>query len=353
MAENAANLDSKLMMTLLVLGVLVGVGSILFIRKNVVSHLQNSIEVLQKSASQVSGSAAQVAASSQSLAEGATEQAASLQETAASLEEISSVSKHNTENSQEAFALSDSVRMASESGTQAMDEMLKAISRINTAADETAHIVKIIDDIAFQTNLLALNAAVEAARAGDAGRGFAVVADEVRNLAQRSANAAKETSTKIHQSKELAANGVKATEEVAKILVEIKDNALKSAELVKEIAISSKEQTTGVSQINVAVSELDKVTQQNSAAAEESSAASEELSGQASSLKEIVLSLTSLVYGKNHQNHEMKPTVQSGVPKKAGVSPVKRTHSLDRKNPVIKLDASKIIPLDDNDFAGF
>ena len=190
------------------------------------------------------------------------------------------------------------VRSSADEGVQSMQHMSEAIHSIKKSADETAQIIKVIDEIAFQTNLLALNAAVEAARAGDAGKGFAVVAEEVRNLAQRSANAAKETSAKIHLSKSLADNGVKVTEEVARSLENINQNAVKSSDLMREIAAASKEQSTGISQVNMAVTQLDKVTQQNSAAAEESSASSQELSTQSSLLENIVNRMALLVYGE-------------------------------------------------------
>ena len=242
--------------------------------------------------------AGQVASSSQALAQGATEQAASLQESAASLEEMSSASTQNSENSGQAASLSDSVKTSSEDGVRFMQEMRKAIADIQNAAQETAAIVTTIDEIAFQTNLLALNAAVEAARAGEAGKGFAVVAEEVRNLAQRSASSARETASRIQQSKKLAENGVQVSARVEEALSRIQHSALKSADLVREISCATKEQATGISQVNVAVNELDKVTQQNSASAEESSAAAEELSGQATQLEETVRELGALVYGE-------------------------------------------------------
>ncbi|RIL06149.1 MAG: hypothetical protein DCC75_11070, partial [Proteobacteria bacterium] len=265
--------------------------------RKLVKPIEAIIQSLTQGAKDLRASAGQVASSSQALAQGATEQAASLEESAAALEEVSAGSKQNSENSQQAFNLAEGVRKSSEESVTSMQSMTSAINAIKAAADETAQIVKTIDEIAFQTNLLALNAAVEAARAGDAGKGFAVVAEEVRSLAQRSATAAKESAERIRQSKEMADNGVNVTSEVAKTLTGITTNSIKSAELVREIAAASKEQTTGLGQVSTAVSELDKVTQQNSAAAEESSAAAQELSAQATHLEGAVGKLTALVYG--------------------------------------------------------
>ena len=173
-----------------------------------------------------------------------------------------------------------------------------AIEHIEKSAAETAKIIKVIDEIAFQTNLLALNAAVEAARAGEAGKGFAVVAEEVRNLAMRSAEAAKNTAGLIEGSVGNARNGVTIAGEVGKSLEGITDRrSTKVNTLIAEIAAASKEQSTGIMQVNGSVGQMDKVTQANAAAAEESAAAAEELSSQAATLNEIVGDLLTMVGG--------------------------------------------------------
>jgi methyl-accepting chemotaxis protein len=246
---------------------------------------------------QVTSAAEQVSASSQTLAEGASEQAASLEETGSSLEELASMTKRNSENSQKANDLAKQARTAADKGVGDMQAMSAAMEAIKISSDDIAKIIKTIDEIAFQTNILALNAAVEAARAGEAGMGFAVVADEVRNLAQRSAQAAKETAAKIEGAIAKTAQGVDISGKVAHTLNEIVTKARQVDELAAEVAGASREQTQGITQINTAVVQMDKVTQSNAANAEESAAAAEELNAQAITMKESVAELLQLVGG--------------------------------------------------------
>jgi methyl-accepting chemotaxis protein len=276
-----------------------------------ISHvLTRIVTELSAGADQTTAAAGQVSASSQSLAEGASEQAASLEETSASLEEMSSMTKRNADNAANAKDIAAGTRQAADTGASDMEEMTTAMNAIKTSSDGISKIIKTIDEIAFQTNLLALNAAVEAARAGEAGMGFAVVADEVRNLAQRSAQAAKETAAKIEDSIQKSANGVQISTKVAERLQEIVTKARQVDELVAEIATASKEQSQGIGQVNTAVSQMDKVTQSNAASAEESASAAEELNAQALTLKGVVADLQRLVGGRNGSSAPASPAAK-------------------------------------------
>ena len=265
--------------------------------RSITGPIREVSSVLLAGAEQTTSAASLVSTSSQSLAEGASKQAASIEETSASLEELSSMTKRNSENSQKANDLAKQARTAADKGVVDMQAMSTAMDAIKASSDDIAKIIKTIDEIAFQTNILALNAAVEAARAGEAGLGFAVVADEVRNLAQRSAQAAKETAAKIEGAIAKTGQGVGISKKVAETLNEIVSKARQVDELAAEVAGASREQTQGITQINSAVGEMDKVTQSNAANAEESAAAAEELNAQAETMKQSVMGLLELIDG--------------------------------------------------------
>ncbi len=273
------------------------------IARSLTKSINQVVEKLTAGSRQLNGAAGQVSSSSQTIAGGASEQASSLEETSASLEEISASVTNNTENANQANTQSKEARTSAENGYQAIKRLNEVIERIKVSSDETAKIIKTIDEIAFQTNLLALNAAVEAARAGDAGKGFSVVAEEVRNLASRSAQASKNTAELLEEAQNNADQGVRVSEEVEGQLKEIVDRIQKVTQLVDDVTNSTNEQASGLQQVNVAISQMDKVTQSNAANAEETAAASEELSAQAEEIDHMVDNLRDIVQGQNGGNN--------------------------------------------------
>jgi methyl-accepting chemotaxis protein len=281
------------------LGVICGAGLTLFIVRSTNKRLNEVAGPLREGADQVSTAAGQTSASSQTLSQGSSQQASSLEETGSSLEEMSSMIKRNSESALKANELAKEARTAADKGVSDMQAMATAMEAIKVSSHDIAKIIKTIDEIAFQTNILALNAAVEAARAGEAGMGFAVVADEVRNLAQRCAQAAKETAVKIEGAIAKSGQGVEISGKVAVALNEIVTKVRQVDELVTAVAGASREQAQGITQVNSAVAQMDKVTQDNAATAEESAAAAEELFAQAKSMKQAVDELIQLVDGQD------------------------------------------------------
>lgn len=298
-SDSASRLQkaSTAMVVGLIAGIIVGITLALIITKSVTGPIMRIVQTLSAGAEQTSSAGGQMSSSSQSIAQGASEQAASLEETSSALNEMSSMTKRNAESAANAAKLAEETQRSANRGNEAMGNMMNAIQQIEKSAQETAKIIKVIDEIAFQTNLLALNAAVEAARAGEAGKGFAVVAEEVRNLAMRSAEAAKNTSSMIEESVANARNGVAQANDVAKVLDDITTAANKVNGLIGEINAASQEQARGIEQVSTAVGQMDKVTQTNAASAEEAASASEELASQAIQLTQVVGELHGLVAG--------------------------------------------------------
>jgi len=253
-----------------------------------VGKLESILGEIRKGASEIDAGSSQVSATSQSVASGASQQAASLEEISASLEQMSAMTDRNAQNATTAVNRSDEARTRANTCQDQMGRMSEAMGAIKQSSDSIAKVLKVIDEIAFQTNLLALNAAVEAARAGEAGKGFAVVAEEVRNLAQRSAQAARETATMIEESTTRADRAVSICNDVDSSLRTIVEGTREVNELLAQIASASREQAQGIGQINSGVTELDKVTQQNAGNSEELAAASEETAAQVASLKQVV-----------------------------------------------------------------
>jgi len=256
---------------------------------SLIENLEDMFKQIAANSENVSSSSNQISKGAQALAQGASEQASALEEVSSSLHQMNSMAKQNAANAKEGQNLTTSARSSTERGVDSMKKMSVAINQIKDSSNNTAKILKTIDEIAFQTNLLALNAAVEAARAGDAGKGFAVVADEVRNLAMRSAEAAKNTARMIEESVKYANNGVSINEEVMKNLDEINGQVKKVNEFMSEISAASEQQSEGINQINTAVAQMNQVTQQNAAYSEESASASQELTYQAEQMKNMIL----------------------------------------------------------------
>ena len=243
---------------------------------------------VQQGAHVVSTTAGEIARGNDDLSHRTQEQASSLEETAASMEEMTATVKQNAENANAADRLSRHARSEAEKGGDVVAQAMDAMRDIGDSSRRIADIVGLIDDIAFQTNLLALNAAVEAARAGEQGRGFAVVASEVRRLAQSSASASKEIKALIAESGERVETGSHLVERSADALRDIVGSVKKVTDIVAEIAAASAEQSSGVDQVNIAIAQIDQVTQENAALVEEAAAAAKSMQDQAQSLREQV-----------------------------------------------------------------
>jgi methyl-accepting chemotaxis protein len=282
------------------LGLVAGAFFAWVIIRSVTLPIAQTAAHLATESEKANASALRVAQASQSIAEGASEQASSLEQTSSSLREMADMTQRNSENAQNAKGLANEARETADIGAAEMAQMKSAMGAIKQSSVEISKIIKTIDDIAFQTNILALNAAVEAARAGDAGLGFAVVADEVRNLAQRSAEAAKETAARISMSTEKSEQGVLISDKMATNLAAILEKTRQLDERIAEIAESSRQQNEGIAQVNNAVAAMDKVTQENAALADQSAAASEELKAQAEAVRHEVGGLMRMAHGNRY-----------------------------------------------------
>jgi aerotaxis receptor len=258
--------------------------------------LQTNVKLLvgqiRQSTSHINSGASEIAAGNADLSGRTESQASSLEETASSLEELTSTVKQNADNSKEATQLVASTAKVAEKGGAAVANVVSTMGAIKQSSAKIADIIGVIDGIAFQTNILALNAAVEAARAGEQGRGFAVVATEVRNLAQRSASAAKEIKTLIHESVDKVEAGSRLVDEAGSTMEDIVNGVRRAAEIMHDITVASQEQSAGIEQVNQAITQMDDITQQNAALVEEAAASAESLRVQSVALSDLVDAFT-------------------------------------------------------------
>ena len=263
-------------------------GQLLTALKAMNDSLVGIVSNVRSSSDSIATGSAQIAIGNADLSQRTEEQASNLQQTAASMEQLTATVKQNSDTARQANQLANSASEAAAKGGVVVGEVVNTMEAITTSSKKISDIISVIDGIAFQTNILALNAAVEAARAGEQGRGFAVVASEVRNLAQRSANAAKEIKTLIGESVEKVETGSRLVGDAGKSMQDIVIQVKRVNDLIAEISSASVEQSQGISQVGEAVTQLDQVTQQNAALVEESAAAADSLKHQAASLAEVV-----------------------------------------------------------------
>ena len=285
--------NNAIIMGAVFLGLIITIA--LLLGRYISNPITRAVELITSANTQVVSAAGEISESSQSLAEGASQQASSIEEVSATVEEATAINNQNADNSREADILAKDTKEAASNGFERGTELMTAMQEINSSSERIAKIIKTIDEIASQTKLLALNAAVEAARAGEHGLGFAVVADEVKGLAQRSANAATETSEIIEESIKQIKNGLDVANKTNEAFGEIDEKIKKTSDLISEISISTKEQSEGMAQIAQAMGNIDQVTQQNAATSEEAAAASEELNAQAVSMQDMVATIAVMV----------------------------------------------------------
>jgi methyl-accepting chemotaxis protein len=355
-ASEAMSSASRTVMSGLGIALIIGILMAVFITRSITLPIRRVIAALNEGADQVASAAGQVATASQSLAEGSSEQASGIEETSSSLEEMSSMTRQNADNAGQADSLMAETRQVVSQANASMSQLTLSMTDISKASEETFKIIKTIDEIAFQTNLLALNAAVEAARAGAAGAGFAVVADEVRNLAMRAADAAKNTSGMIEETVKKIKSGSGLVTGTNEAFQQVAARSDRVAALIGEITAASIEQAQGIEQVNLAVTEMDKSTQQNAATAEESASASEELNAQAEQMKRVVGELIALVDGAGSKagksGHGPVNSIQI-QPRTLGISISKKKMPALSMTRGSEVHPEQLIPMDDDDLKSF
>lgn len=337
----AANFRSRLAILLLVIGVVVAAavaGAAIWVMRGADRTLKRIAAEIADGARQVAGAAGAVSSSSQALAQGSSEQAASLEQTSASTEELNSMTQKNAENASLAAGETEKADQLLKETNEKLGQMIESMKEINASSEKISRIIRVIDEIAFQTNILALNAAVEAARAGEAGMGFAVVADEVRNLAQRCAQAAKDTSDLIEESIVRSNEGKVRLDEVASCITRVFENASRIRVLASEVHMGSQEQARGIEQIARAVAQMQQVTQSTAASAEESASAGEEMSAQAQNLQAAVDRLRELV-GAGEEDY------RAGAPPRQAPAAPRSSHA--PRLAGVKTAARMEIPIED------
>jgi methyl-accepting chemotaxis protein/methyl-accepting chemotaxis protein-1 (serine sensor receptor) len=294
--QAAAEYSMARWLVLALLAASLAVGAVIVLTVRSISNtLRGTANQLREASEQVVSASSQVSTAAQSLSQGATEQAASLEESSASMEEMGSMTSQNAENAGQAAVLMEQVDHQVVASNRMLQEMVASMAAIQESSSKVSKIIKTIDEIAFQTNILALNAAVEAARAGEAGMGFAVVADEVRNLAQRAAQAARDTAGLIEESSANAQEGAEKVQRVAHSIGQFTESVGKVKAIADGVSAASQQQAQGIRQVTTAIQQMEKVTQTTAATAEESAAASEELNAQAEMSMQLVEHLEAMV----------------------------------------------------------
>ncbi len=348
-ADSAASSLSAASLTMiigLIIALVVGIALAAYLIRSITKPIINAVQTIQDANAQVLAASDQIASSATGLADGATQQASSVEEISATIEQSTANNQQNADNANEANILAKGANDAASEGNHKIKDLMSSMEKITEASEQIAKIVKTIDEIAFQTNLLALNAAVEAARAGEHGLGFAVVADEVKNLAQRSADSAKETADIIQTTIEQIKHGNTIANDTNEAFADILDKAGKTSNLINEIAVSVKEQASGMNQIAAAMGQIDENTQTNAASSEEAAAASEELNAQANMMMASVSEVAKMV----GLDTEDIPATSSSVRKKPKMLAAKPASKA--KKPA-KKEEEGVFELDDDDLTEF